>query len=451
MGTPQAFHVHRLLPRGKVILERLFPGYIDDLPSVGGYPILKKTARMVKKWGVFQSFQPEKDVSCSRALLEQTIRQRVQILPGVRILEGQEVLGLRISTDNAAITGITLRPRGEIDQHATITAELVIDASGRTSKLTQWLQAFGYELPENEQVISSIGYSTRFYKASKQIIEDVGTIVVDEMQEEGKMGVGILPIENDRVWVTLFGIGGHFPSTDVHGFEQELANLHLVQAEIADALKQAQPLTTPRGYRVPICERHRYDRVERWPAGLLVMGDAFCHFDPIYGQGMTVAAVEAETLEGALLEQQRNPQPDFERRTLQRMQEAAITSAWWLSALNDLRGSGVEYKGEEGPQGVQLLHCYLDLYFKYALEHPVAPASALKTCQPTVAKLALMNGLLVPPKEVFNASTLTLLLEEETSTDDSRRLHELVDAYNLSPEAIMEQVLPAFMRITVAR
>jgi hypothetical protein len=138
-----------------------------------------------------------------------------------------------------------------------------------------------------------------------------------------------------------------------------------------------------------------------------------------------------------------NPQPEFERRVLQRMQEA-IAPAWWLSALNDLRGPTVTYEGDANFQGAPLLHRYLDLYFKYALEHPVEPAEQMSSNQPTIAKFALQNGLLVPPMVIFNAPTLTLLLEAEDASDGPQTLHELVDAYHLSAAEIMEQVIPVF-------
>ncbi len=443
-GTPQAFHVHRIIPRGKLILEQLFPGYIDDLTAAGAYETQQKPVTMVKSTGIFHALQPDKDISCSRALLEWEIRRRVQTLTNVSFLTNQEVIGLRMSPDHENITGITVRERGQIDQQAAINAEMVIDASGRTSKLGQWLQDLGFLLPKSEKIHSFIGYSTRFYKASPQVIENIGTMIVDEMQAQGTFGVGALPIENETLWVTLFGIGEHYPSTDPDGYERDLANLHLIHTQLADELAKAEPLTSPRGYRVPVCVRHHYERADQWPTGLLVLGDAFCHFDPIYGQGMSVAAIEATTLASSLQEQKNNPQPDFERRTLKRMQEEAIAPAWWLSVINDLRGVKVNYEGNEMPQGVALLHRYMDLYFQYALEHPVEEAEVLSSHLPTIAKLFLLNGLLFPPNTVFNTSTLMILLKEEETLEEPHTLRQLVEQSSLSPDAVMESILPTF-------
>ena len=442
-GTPQAFHVHRILPRGKMILEGFFPGYVDELITAGGYQVQGKLARIVNPNGMNTFNQPEKDASCSRALLEWEVRQRVQALPNVRILSNKEVLGLQVAPASDRISGIYLRERGQLDEHTAISADLVVDASGRSSKLSQWLQDLEYVMPAEAHVKANIGYSTRYYKASPEIMEAVGTLVVDELPLEGKSGVGIIPIENDTLWVTLFSTGGRYPSTEPQGFEQEIAQLNRLGGELAAALKECEPLTPPHGYRVPVCVRHHYEQMERWPAGLLAVGDAFCHFDPIYGQGMTVAAIEAETLAVSLQAQRQNPQPDFERRTLQRMQDA-ISPAWWLSAISDLRNPQVTYEGGDEPQDVALIHRYLDLYYIYAQEHPVANELVMSSPQPTLIKFILLNGLSFPPMAIFNAPTFSLLLDAEAASEGPHVLHDLVEKYQLSPAEILEKIVPAF-------
>jgi 2-polyprenyl-6-methoxyphenol hydroxylase-like FAD-dependent oxidoreductase len=442
-GTPQAFHVHRFLPRGKMILEGFFPGYVDDLIAAGGYPVQGKLGRIVKPNGLSTVYSPEKDASCSRALLEWKIRQRIQALPNVRILSNKEVIGLQGSPDRNQVSGVYLRERGQLDERTAVDADLVVDASGRTSKLSQWLQEWDYTLPPEAQVVANIGYSTRYYKASPEIIDAVGTLVIDELPLEGKSGVGILPIENDTLWVTLFSTGGKYPAIDPAEFEREISHLNRLGGELATALKETEALAPPRGYRMPVCERHYFEKAERWPTGLLAIGDAFCHFDPIYGQGMTVAAIEAETLAASLDEQQQHPQPDFERRTLQRMQDA-ISLAWWFSAVSDMRNPHVRYEGVDQPQDVALIHCYLDLYYKYSQEHPVAMELSMSVPQPTLIKFILLSGLMIPPVAIFNAPTFSLLLDEEAASDEPQVLHELTERYQLSPAEILEKIIPAF-------
>jgi hypothetical protein len=210
---------------------------------------------------------------------------------------------------------------------------------------------------------------------------------------------------------------------------------------------EAEPLGPPRGFRIPVCVRRHYEQMEDWPGGLLVQGDALCHFDPVYGQGMTVAAMEAETLATCLREQQKHPRPDFEHRTLQRMQEAT-RPAWWLSAIADLRWPGVTYVGQEAPQGVELVQRYLDLYLDYAMAHQEESALEgrpdLSSPQPALSKYFLMNTLLTSPQIVFNASTFAFLLEVEASTAEPHRLHELTQDYHLPLAEVLATVLPSF-------
>jgi hypothetical protein len=158
---------------------------------------------------------------------------------------------------------------------------------------------------------------------------------------------------------------------------------------------------------------------------------------------MTVAAIEAEALAAGLAEQRSDPQPDFERRTLQRLQNA-LAPAWWLSALSDLRGPHVTYEGVGKPLDVALLNRYLDLYSLYALEHPVEETQSLSSDQPTFVKFILLNGLIVPPQAIFNVPTFTLLLEAEATSEGEQTLHKLVENYQLPPAEILEQVVPAF-------
>ncbi len=445
-GTPQSYHLHRLLPRGKIILEQLFPGYTDQLLAEGAYPFKDTDVAITSTSGSTVVRQPEKDASCSRAMLEWNLRQRVQALPNVRFLSGQEVIALEISADRTRITGVHLRKRGHRDRQTTIKVGLVIDASGRSSKLAQWLCELGYTLPEPGEARASIGYSSRYYQMPPHFNRHLGAILTEGSPNKGIYAAALVPIENDLLTVILGSIGRQpAPPIDAAQFEHELTRL--LTPQLADVLQEAEPLAPPRGYRIPACVRQHYEQVENWPAGLLAMGDAFCHFDPIYGQGMTVAALEAATLALCLGEQQKNPQPDFERRTLQRMQ-TIIDPAWWLSTIADLRWPGVTYSGQEPPKGVNLLHKYIDQYIIYALTHGEMHLPDgrpdLRSPQPTFLKYLLMNGLVIPPLVVFNEVTFALLLEAELATEGPHLLHELTQEYHLPLKEILAQVVPSF-------
>lgn len=249
----------------------------------------------------------------------------------------------------------------------------------------------------------------------------------------------LMTIENDTWAVCLTSVGGQYPPTDARAFEEELSSL--ISPLLADTLRDAEPLTEPRGYRVPECVRHHYEQMDQWPAGLLVMGDALCHFNPAYGQGITIAAIEAETLATSLREQQ---EPGFERRALQHMQEA-IYPGWWLSTLQDLRWSGVTHLGPEPLKGVPLLHRYFDLCLKQSTQQLGKLMETGEPMNPQVTKYLDVNWGIITPREVINANMLNILLEKETPTDREAIIAELFQGYDQQNiDAVLDEVVPIF-------
>ena len=257
------------------------------------------------------------------------------------------------------------------------------------------------------------------------------------------MGVAFALLENHTCGVSIGNIGGQYPPTDAAAFEQRLAVT--IGSYLPTLLQDAQPLDDPRGYRIPVCVRHHFEQMEDWPYGLLVIGDAFCNFDPIYGQGMSVAAMEAETLARCFHEQQRSPAPGFERYVLGRMQEA-IAPAWWLSSVSDLTTPGVTYTGSAPLCGVRLIQCYLDLYLNYAPVYDRKLLQEGRQGQTYMLKNFLMHGLLIPPREVINARALATLLAMGEASEERQLLAELLQGYPQRFEAILDEIIPDFSR-----
>lgn len=442
-GTPQSHHLHRVLPRGKMILERLFPGFLDGLLKHGAFSLEHTKSLLIAKDGRAAFSAPNatgKEASCSRALLEWEIRKRVQELAGVCFLSHQDVIGLVASSDRKRITGICVREHGQLAERTTIAADLIVDASGHSSKLPHWLQELGYHLSEDEQVHSAIGYSTRYYQFPADAQHEWSSALKPFSQSDG---AAFSLLENHTCAVIIGNIGGQYPPTDAAAFEQRLAVA--LGTYLPTLLQDAQPLDDPRGYRIPVCVRHHFEQMEDWPHGLLVMGDALCNFDPIYGQGMSVAAIEAETLARCLHEQQSYSQPGFERHVLQRMQEV-IAPAWWLSSVSDLNTPGVTYTGSSPLRGVRLIQVYRDLYLKYG---PVLDRELIQKGmqgQTYMLKNFLMNGLLISPREVMNARVLATLLAVGEASEERQLLAELLQGYPQRFEAILDEIIPDFSR-----
>ncbi|GGH55804.1 hypothetical protein GCM10008014_25760 [Paenibacillus silvae] len=463
-GVPQSFHPHRVLPRGGLILEQYFPGYNDELIALGAIPSQNEKFVIANRYGTLvnkanaaaSSFNI---ASCSRALLEWVLRQRVQSIDHVSFLTSTEVTGLMVSEDRHSITGVYTKKRGRDHRIEMLAADMVIDAAGRSSKLIRWLDEIGIPVPEPEVLKVSLGYSTRYYNIPSSIQNEWGTVIAESDPEQGIRAGMFWRIENDIAGVLLFNAGGNeYPSTDPDEFQKQIKQL-FASHEIAALVDQLEPLQGPRGYRISESVRQHFELMEHWPSGLLVLGDAFCSFDPIHGQGMTVAAIEAETI-GKCLEAQRvHPEPQFERQVLLRMQQE-IEPAWWLSSVADLRWQGVEHVGPSRLKGVTFAQKYINLFVKQAMK---------KSSQENNNRLFfmnfLMNALILPPSEFFKGDILNLILNDNGSKEElelraelgiedpelfQQRIDEIIPSFQLEPDGRIQKMLDS-LRLAMSK
>ncbi|MGG3572437.1 FAD-dependent monooxygenase [Bacillus gobiensis] len=434
-GTPQAFQPHRLTPRGILILGRFFPGYNEELLAHGAPSALNKLNHMINSYGSMVMANQENEATFSRALLEWVLRKRVQAIPNVRFLCKKEVIRLLSSTDRSTITGIQVQDRGTAERlQQTITANLVIDTSGRSSKVVRWLTELGYDVPKPEMLKVSLGYSTRHYRIPPHLAAKWNVIhLAGDPVKETNAGVFSI-IENNRAEIVLWNIGGRYPSTNPEQYEREISQL--ASQLFAEVRQELEPIAAPRGYRLPELFRQRFEQMKRWPSGLLVMGDAFCNFDPIYGQGITVAAIEAEILEASLRDKHNNPEPDFELSVLKKMQDS-IEPAWWLNCVSDLRWPGVEYVGSEPFKGLKFAQNYFEYILKSATEQSNYELYGLYW---------LVNSLFLHPRELFNPQMVTALFAESDSSDGNRLLDELTKGSDKPLEELLDQFIPSFER-----
>ncbi|OXM83451.1 FAD dependent oxidoreductase [Paenibacillus rigui] len=431
-GTPHGFHPHRFTNRGKMITERLFPGYEQDLLALGAPSSFQKTVHNMNQYGSVVGKYPRNDIKFSRAALEWVLRRRVQELPQVHFLTNHDVIELAAAPDSSAVTGVKIRNRAQGGMDIRMAADLVVDTSGRQSKLAAWLEQLGYAVPTPDLLKVSIGYSTRRYQVPKHLhhlCEEWDVINIAGQPANGTYTGVFSFIENHVAEMVLYRPGGQYPPTDAEAFERCVERLPT--PIIAEILQQLEPITSPRGYRVEALYRHHYEQMSKWPKGLLVLGDAYCIFDPIFGQGMTVAALEAEALESCLKEQRNEPAADFERQVLHQIQ-TVIEPAWWLNCANDLQWEDVEYEGTEPLQGVALARKYMALLLK----------------QGTLADPKLfglywaVNTLSVSPREIWNPVMVEAVL---SSTEEGKQiLQELLQLFDQPLREILPQLLPSF-------
>lgn len=326
-GAPQARHVHVLLRRGVELLEAWFPGIHREMVASGVRPF--DFARDMR-WFQKGSWLPRIESQVitypqSRACLEAHIRRRLAGLPNVELRCGQAVSGLLASPDAGRIVGLTVN--GE-----TVRADLVVDAAGRGTAVYRWLDALGFAPIEQTSLRIDLRYVSRLYQPPRRA-RDWRAMWYSPSAPQSPYACALQMIEGDRWLLSLAGYHGDAPSSDPDKFLDFAAKLPT--ADLAQAMVGAIPLSEPHVFR---CSTQRWMHIERarqFPAALLVVGDAYCSFDPVFGQGMTIAMVTC----------------DWMQTHLRRLQTTAgLTQAWTAACYRDcaawLRGMWSFVTGE---------------------------------------------------------------------------------------------------------
>lgn len=319
-GVPQSRQTHGLLAGGCEVLEQLFPGMTADLIREGAVP----GDMLADSWWFLEGGWLARERSgldgllMSRPFLEHAVRRRVLGLSNLSVRKGSvDALMHR----GGCVTGV------QIDGQA-LPAELVVDATGRGSRTPQWLDDLGYGRPVEERVTVGIKYTTRLFRRSGGPGEPVAVIVPPT--PDGKQGGVMLSQEGGRWTVTMVASFGAAPPTDLAGF-LDFAR-RIPSPAIYTHIQEAEPIGEAQTYSFPASVRTRYETLARFPERLLVIGDALCSFNPIYGQGMTVAALEALALDKAVA----TGLDDLPRRFFTSA-AAVVDVPWQLAVGGDLR------------------------------------------------------------------------------------------------------------------
>ncbi|WP_153531680.1 FAD-dependent oxidoreductase [Actinomadura macrotermitis] len=373
-GVPQSHHAHGLLLRGREIIEGLFPGIEEDLRAAGATVERDRVPfQVVSPFGPLPLPPLDAEFSVySRFLLEWQIRERLAAHPRLRLLEGTEVVGLAARPGSERVTGVRVRHRGaDIDAVSVLAADLVVDASGRRSKTPDWLRELGYGEVAEETITSGIGYASRFYAKPDGFPGEWSGIVVNGRAPGNPRSGLVLGIEKDQWHVTLGGFAGAAPPTDEAGFLQWARDLP--DPTVYECIRIARPLTPIRGYRTPVNRLRHFERQTRWPAGFVATADAVCAFNPIYGQGMTVAATDALVLDECLRDHADPPRggvrPGFERE-FQRRLAKNVAAAWTVAGGEDLRWPGIALHGARPRRGGKAVRRWIDLVLRAAVADP---------------------------------------------------------------------------------
>ncbi len=384
-GAPQTAHPHGLLARGRRGLEELFPGLTADLVALGAVPgDMQEDFRWINQ-GVpmARGRSGLNGLLVSRPLLEREVRRRVLADPRITV-RGQVVV--RSLTDDGAdrVTGVVGvdrdDPAGSAERRWD--ADLVVDASGRQSSAPEWLSALGFEPPEEERVEVDVAYATRHYRREPGHLDGDAGLAMPGTPGNPRSGV-LLAQEGDRWICGLGGILGDRPPLDPDGFEAYAASLP--SPVLHEFIRSAVPLDEPRRFRFPASVRRRYERLARSPRGLLVTGDAVCSFNPVYGQGMTVACLEALALRDVL--RRGLDRPSLAREFWQAC-APTVDVPWQIAAGGDRRFPGVPGQVD---RRTRLLNGYVARVQRAAAVDPAVGTAFLRVANLEAPPSSLMS------------------------------------------------------------
>ena len=223
-------------------------------------------------------------------MLEHHLRRRVRALPNLTVTDGCDVVGL--TETGGRITGVRVLPRAGHSDEQLLDADLVVDATGRGSRAPFWLADLGFARPEEEQLRVDLAYTTRRYRLPAETLDgDLGLLQAPTPAHP--RGAALARLEHGVWMLTLIGLRGDVPPADPDGFDRFAASVG--SEELQAVIGTAEPLDAPATFRFPASRRRHYERT-RLPENLWVVGDSLASFNPVYGQGMTVAALEAVAL-----------------------------------------------------------------------------------------------------------------------------------------------------------
>ncbi len=395
-GQPHTRHLHALLAKGMETMRAYFPGLVEELRAAGAI-----TTDMGKgmRWHTFGGYRIQFESGMigalmSRPLLEWVIRRRVLALPNVTMMDESEAEQLIMDDQEARVTGLCVTNRGTNDS-ALYHTDLIVDASGRGSAAPKWLEALGFAKPSETLVKVNVGYATRIYRRQAGDLQGAELIMVAPDMPKSKRTGLIFPIEGDRWICTLGGWAGDHPPTDEAGF---LAFAHSLPApDVYEMLTRLEPISEIVPHKMPGSLRRHYEKLSHFPEGFLLLGDAICSFNPVYGQGMTSAALQAVALDQLLTKRSSLRglwRPFFKAAA------GVVDMPWQLAVGEDFR-----FPETEGikPTGVDFVNRYVANVHKTTHHDPIVYTAFLK----------VMN-LMAPPATLFHPKILWRVLRSQT-------------------------------------
>lgn len=333
-GVPQGRHVHTLFSRGADVVESLLPGFWKQLVKDGAteFDFAKDLAWYQQGVWKMQSDAGLRSFWMSRPFLESRIRQRVLETENIEFIDQADVTKLVTNDDKSRVTGVqAARRNGEADE-VTLDAELVIDAGGRGSRVPTWLESLGYQRAAEETVELNVTYASRILERPTDTMPQWTALGIYGMPPKATRTGYIFPIEGNRWLASCVGFLGDRAPDDDEGWLEFARSLE--RPDFYEAVRSAKPLSPVSVYNFPSQLRRHYERLTRFPEGLLVLGDAVCAFNPVYGQGMSACALQVGELQDMLQSCSSTIPPGLAKQLFRRTGKL-IDNPWLLATSAD--------------------------------------------------------------------------------------------------------------------
>ncbi len=412
-GVPQGGLPHLPTARGAQILDELFPGFLDELMA-GGARVWNDgdLSRLSIAFGGHRLLaagtipDPQSIVTyyVSRPFLEWSVRQRVHAISNVQIVGGHDAVRLTSTRGGDRVTGVVVARRAT-GAETTMAGDLVVDATGRGSRAPVFLDELGYRRPREDHLMVHVTYAGVPVHLPADTLRE--NIAFTGPAPNRPMGFAMFAGENDTYRLAVQTVAGRPAPTDHASLLECLTDL--APPHVLAAARRAEPLADLTQYRLPSNRWRRYDKLTRTPHGLIVMGDALCNFNPLYGQGMSVAAIEALVLRDCLQQGDRNlPQRFF------RASAKDIRLAWQAAVSSDL---ALPQIAGRRPAYVRISNAYLDRVLTAAETDPAVLQQFLR----------LIN-LLDPPSNLMRPPTILRVMKTSGKQTVARFQSDAADA-----------------------
>ena len=393
-GQAHTKHLHGYLPCALNTLFSYFPGLAEEIVNSGG---VANDFGNSMNWFTHGGFKKNvflniQGISLSRPLLEHLVRERVLALPNVALLDNTTAKGFLYSDDKRKVTGVAIESKQD-GQVTKLGADIVIDCTGRGSRTPQWLTEMGYAEVPVSQVKIDVTYTTRLYKRDPADARSrTWMACTPEAPKERRNGAAF-PIEDDKWIISVGGWHGEQAATDEKGFLDFLKKLP--NPNLYDIASTCEPLGDIFQYKYPVSIKRNYEKMSRFPEGLLLLGDAVSSFNPVYGQGLSSVCLQAVELDKLMKENKAEHQlaKTFFKRTVK-----IKNKLWKMSTNEDFRFS--ETTGTR-PFGIGLMNKYVSQMHRATLHDEVVCKTFLK-----------VMGLVDPPTKLMHPKIIWRILRQ---------------------------------------